>query len=144
MSNFEEVIDKFVINTEAKLLAVVRTAIQSTVEEAQTPRPKGGKMPVDTGFLRWSGLASLNARPSGQGKGRERSASESVGPLAEYSTPRGDILARVLGEMKIGDSFYWGWTAIYARKQEAYNGFLDSAVANFKTHVAKAVAEFRK
>lgn len=139
MDKFEQTIDKFVINTQERLLAVVRTSIQATVEEAQT-----SKMPVDTGFLRWSGVATLNSLPMGDSSGRRRRSGEN-GVLPEYSDgKRGGILSKTLAELKIGDTFYWGWTARYAKYQEMRRGFLETALMNFKSHVDRAVSEFKK
>lgn len=136
---FDAQVEKFVLKTEAKLLTVVRFAIDDLVEEMQTPKYRGGRMPVDTGFLRKSGSASLNAIPQGEGLGRERTSSDPpFGELPEYQI-KGGFLGLVLANMKLGDVFYFGWTAVYARRQEVYNGFLESAAQKWQTFVNNAV-----
>lgn len=135
--DFETVIDKLIIDTEAKLLAVIRTAISDTVEEIQTPVAKGGKMRVDTGFLRSSGVSKLGQLPEGPGRGEPHAAKGS------YSWT-GDALGVTLAKMVIGDTFYFGWTAKYAKYREAYDGFMESGLMNWQTHVDNAVARFRK
>lgn len=132
MEDMVTTIDKFVVNTEARLLAVVRTAIQETVLESQEAKPQG-KMPVITGFLRSSGLAALNAVPVGEIKGD---------PKKTY-TWTGDALNVVLAKMEIDDTFFWGWTAVYANVQELRNGFLEAALQNWQKHVDNAVAYYR-
>lgn len=127
---FKTKIDEIIVNTEARLLAVMRTAISSTVEDAQTPVPKGGKMRVKTGFLRSTGLASLEGPPVGP----------TTGDKKQLYTWEGNPLNIVLAKMKIGDIFYWGWTAHYAKYREAYDGFLEAALQNWQTHVDAAIA----
>lgn len=131
--DFSTQIDSIVINTEARLMAVMRKSIDSVVEEAQKPTAKGGKMRVVTGFLRHTGIANLNAAPIGPKKGD---------PKGVY-TWTGEALEIVLAKMKFGDLFYFGWSAHYAKYREAHDGFLESALQNWQTHVDKAVAHFR-
>jgi len=119
------------------MLDVTRIAVSSVIEDAQTVKAKGGKMRVDTGFLRASGLASLNTLPSGPSKGRKRTPTE-IGVLPEYSI-FGESLNLVLAKMKLGDTFYWGWTANYARYREIYDGFLDTALQKWQQFVDDAV-----
>lgn len=126
-------IDKIVVNTEARILAVVRQSISDTVEDMQTPTAQGGKMRVKTGFLRRSGAASLNAPPAGPTKGEKNSTY-----LWEA-----DSLNTVLAKMKIGDVLYFGWTANYAKYREAFDGFLESGLQKWQSHVDKAVLYFK-
>lgn len=141
---FETVIDNFVNKNKEKMLDVVKDSIKITVREAQKPVAKGGKIHVDTGFLRSSGLAGLNQIPSGPGKGRDRRAGE-VGVLPEYANyEEENYLIPVLAKMKIGDRFYFGWTARYARIRELYDGFLDSAVVKWSETVNNVIKGLKK
>ena len=54
--SFEDTVGAFAEKGKNNLLAVVRDSISTTVETAQTPVKKGGKMRVDTGFLRSSSV----------------------------------------------------------------------------------------
>ena len=45
-------LDKIIANTEKKMFAVFKDSFQDLIEEASTPVSAGGKMRVDTGFLR--------------------------------------------------------------------------------------------
>ena len=124
--SFDAVIDRVVADTEEKMLAVVKNSIQEVVEDAQTPLSKGGKIHVDTGFLRSSGQAQLNQIPVGQTEGRKRADGE-VGV-----------------KMKIGDVFYFGWTARYAQIREIYDGFMESAVMKWKQIVDGQIRRLKK
>lgn len=126
-------IDEIVINTKARMLAVLRQSISEVVEESQTPVDKGGRMRVKTGFLRSSGIASLNAPPNGPNKGD---------PKGSY-TWNGESVNTVLAKLKLGDVFYFGWTARYAKHREVFDGFLESAIQNWQIHVNKAVQYFK-
>ncbi len=80
-----------------KQIFVVRKSIQDISRLAQTPKAKGGRMPVHTGFLRNSYQAGLRGTTSLQG------------PNA-YSA--------VVAQLEIGDVFQAGWTAPYALRRE--------------------------
>lgn len=131
---FANQVDNFVINSEARMLAVVRTAISNVIEESQKPVAKAGKMRVKTGFLRASGIANLNSPPVGETKGD---------PKGSYAWA-GEAVNSVLVRLKAGDVFHFGWTAHYAKYREAYDGFLESALMNWQAHVDKATDYFRK
>lgn len=136
---FEAVIDDFVNKTKEKLLNIARDSIKLTIRECQTPVVKGGKMRVDTGFLRSSGVAALNRIPTGPDEGRKRMPGE-VGVLPEYGRYEEEsYLIPVLAKMKYGDTFYFGWTAKYAKYRELYDGFMDSAVVKWPETVSKVV-----
>ncbi len=131
--SFETQIDEIVVNTQARLLAVMRTAIKQTVEDAQLSDDYGGRMRIDTGFLRWTGLSSLKGIPSGPGRGEKD----------KTYIWNGDALNITLAKMKIGDTFYFGWTANYAKYREAYDGFLEAALQNWQTNVNAVVNKFK-
>lgn len=139
---FELQIDRFVLNTEEKLLAVTRESIEAVVEDAQLPGPskndpvgQGGKMRVDTGFLRATGLAQIGSMPFGPSNERDAKS--------RYVWAKNQ-LEIVLASMKIGDTLYFGWTADYARIREMYDGFLEGAVQKWQTHVDESVKRFKK
>jgi hypothetical protein len=133
-TDFETQIDTFVINTKERMLGVVRQSISNVVEETQTPTAKGGRMRVKTGFLRTSGGASLNAPPTGPTRGDKH----------KVYTWDADSVNVVLAKMKLGDAFYFGWTAHYAKYREIYDGFLEAASQNWQKHVDRAVARFKQ
>lgn len=126
--------DKIIINTEARLLAVVKQSLKEMIEEdMQVPTAKGGRMRVKTGFLRSSGVAALNSTPSGPSKGDETMSYEWDGKQLDLT----------LAKLKIGDTFYFGWSANYAKYREAYDGFLEAGLQNWQLYVNKAVRYFK-
>lgn len=122
-------IDKFILDTEAKMLAMMRGAIQDAVNNAQQPVKKGGRMRVDTGFLRASGRAAVGSWPNGP------SVKPSAAGPNSY-TYDGAGVAAVLAKMQIGDTFYFGWTANYATYRELYDGFLEGSLQHWAQYVA--------
>lgn len=142
--SFDVIMDKFVADSKEKMLGVVKNSIKEVVQEAQTPLSKGGKIHVDSGFLRSSGQAQLNQIPSGQTEGRKRAENE-TGVLPEYAVPdNADYILSTLAKMKIGDTFYFGWTARYASIREIYDGFMESAVMKWKKIVDNQIRRLRK
>lgn len=112
--------------------AVVKGSTQDVVAIAQTPKAKGGRMPVDTGFLRNSLMSSISGGLGVQG-------------AASY--------VMVAAGMKGGDMATFQWTAEYARfVNDGANGrtgafFLEGAADQWpqivRRNVAKAKAAVR-
>lgn len=71
---------------ERQMAYVAKDATQSVVNEMQTERNQGGRMPVKFGFLRWSIVAAIGTLPSGPVKGD---------PNKRY--PAGDVTAQING-----------------------------------------------
>lgn len=130
-------IEEFVRKSEDRLLAVMRLSIQDVVENAQQATEKGGRMRVDTGFLRASGRASLGGWPSGPS---ERPVPK---PPKNSFSYNGEAVNATLGKMKLGDTFYFGWTANYARYRELYDGFLEASMQNWARYVAFHSEQYR-
>jgi hypothetical protein len=121
MGEFEKQVTSWARKSEMRLEAVLKTAVQDMVEDAQTPRDKGGRMPVDTGFLRNSGNASINKLPSGGSSPSNMSA-----------------VPMVINKAKIGDTIYFGWTANYAQYMEAKYAFMRLAAQRWGQFVKMA------
>lgn len=118
MASFEQQVANWSRQVATMQMAAFREASQSLIEEAQVPRAKGGKMPVDTGFLRNSGQAAINKVPSGQGAF--------------------DAVPLVLIRVQPGDRMVFGWTANYAVYMEARYAFMRSAAMDWQGHVDRA------
>lgn len=118
-SNFSAEIEAWVKESQQKMQAVVRGSINDAVDMAQMPKARGGHMPVDTGFLRSSGRGSLNGWPNGPS---EKPDDAKPGQF-QWD---GEAVTTVLAAMEPGETFYFGWTAVYALRQEVYNGFLET------------------
>lgn len=134
-------IEEFVRQSEDRMLAVVRGSLRDMVEDMQTPTAKGGRMRVDTGFLRASGRASLEGFPSGPNqKPPGAPTGQYTGALDTYD---GTALNAVLLSLKLDDTFYWGWVAAYAPVRELYDGFMDTALQNWQGYVNVNSDKFR-
>ena len=121
-ADMEAIVDR----TEQKMIDVVRASIRDVVNEMQQPVAKGGRMRVDTGFLRASGRASTTGFPSGVGQR----------PAEGTFTYDGEAVNAVLLSLNFGDTFYWGWVANYAPYRELYDGFMEAALQNWSRIVA--------
>jgi len=136
---FEAQVDDWVSRCSEALTAVARQSIQDVINEASLTKGKGGKMPIDTGFLRASGRSSLTGWPSGPSENPEKLPYPSDDKYSMTGTIQAD-----LATMELGDTFYFGWTAVYALQQETYNGFLGSALQNWQSIVDDNVIELRQ
>ena len=134
-------IEDFVVKSNERLLSVMRGSLRDMIEDMQTPVKKGGRMRVDTGFLRASGRGSLEGFPSGVG---EKPADAPTGQYTGiYDNFDGTALNAVLLNMELGDTFFWGWVARYAPLREIYDGFMDTALQNWQGYVSSNSERFR-
>ena len=142
--DFSIKLDNIIDNVEKKMFAVFKDSFQDLIEEASTPVSAGGKMRVDTGFLRSTGSGALNAMPEGESVGRKRLDGE-VGILSDYMNYNyTSSLQSLLIQMNPDDVIYWGWSANYAPVREFYDGFLVSACQNWKTYVDNNTRRLKK
>jgi hypothetical protein len=126
---FSAEVSEFVAATQKRITALGRQSIIELINEAQTPVAKGGRMRVDTGFLRASGALSLSGMPSGPERGD---------PDKKYSTA--PVAQVELAGWQPGQTIWFGWTANYAKYREAYDGFLFAAVQNWQAIVNRVSA----
>lgn len=147
--SFKAQVDKWVLETKERMEAVTRSAIGDLIEEAQRPGPsranpgmnKGGKMPVDTGFLRASGMSNLNSMPIGPSKRENNEPNSYPSPNDYVTTPKVTV---DLARMTYSDDFYFGWTAEYARAIEARYAFVDAAIQNWQQYVNNRANELMR
>ena len=130
-------VDRIVANTEARMLLVMKQSLINAINEMQTPVAKGGKMRVDTGFLRASGQASLNGMPAGTTR------KPNDAKPGEFDFDSG-LAETTIGGMEFGAVLFWGWTANYARYREAYDGFLHATIQNWQKIVDSVIAEAKQ
>lgn len=117
-------------------LAIFRESAQKLMEEANTPEGQGGKLPVDTGFLRGSQAASTEGMP------------------ADGAQPPGLVFVT----LQVGQTVWAGWTAKYAMRMEhgfqgtdslgrvyaqAGKGFARAAAQRWDFIVAEVAADVR-
>jgi len=133
---FQAQVDEMVITTEKRLIALARESIQRTINDAQLATAKGGRMRVDTGFLRASGQPSYNGMPTGPVRGEKKEP-------GSYPDD-GASVTLALAKLTLGATFYFGWTANYARIREAYDGFLEAAAQKWPDTVKQVTNEIRE
>lgn len=95
---FTAQLNAFRDKTVEQMRAVLSASVQDVLDEAQKPEARGGRMPVDTGFLRNSLVSELNGAQIGQGATSYLLATTAIQP---------------------GDVARFAWTAAYALRMEA-------------------------
>lgn len=136
---FSAQIDAWVRASKERQRAVLRESTQRLIDQSQTVGPsvknpsggEGGKMPVDTGFLRASMAVSFDGMPSGPGRGDADST---------YQTD-GQAVTLKLAGVEVGKTIYAGWVANYAVFMEERYGFMRSAAMNWQMIVDEVTKE---
>lgn len=135
--SFQADVDRIIVNTEKRMNLVMQQSLLNAINRMQVPVAKGGKMRVDTGFLRASGQASFNGLPTGPSRKPDGAKK------GQFDWGSADTEARI-GELKFGATFFWGWTANYAKYREAYDGFMYSVLQDWQNIVNNVVEEAKK
>lgn len=137
MSNFGAQVEAMAKKYQSQMRAAMRESVQATVSLAQRIEAEGGRMRVDTGFLRASVNASVGAMPTGisvnpdpKAKGKVKYTGEGVGAAITRWQP--------------GETLYIGWTANYARPREYRDGFLRGAVEQWDGTVKSVAARIKQ
>lgn len=95
--SFTASVKAFTGKTKQQMRDVARESIQDVVDDAQLPKAKGGRMPVDTSFLRNSLASGLNG---------------------SFGAPSAESYVVTLSDFELGDVARFAWTAPYARRME--------------------------
>lgn len=104
--SFEAQVSAWVAQTQQRMTAVFRDAAQTVANEVRTTIPQGGEMPIDTGNLRNSLLASTSSMP------------ELVAdPEQKFGGNDGQITLVIAGA-QISETIYLGFQAAYAKIME--------------------------
>ena len=117
-------LDQWTKKTERRIDAVLKDATQTVISVAQTPKSKGGRLPVDTGNLRNSLQSSVAGGASGEGK---------------------ESYIMVAAGMNGGDLATFTWTAEYAaavnngNRGPLIDGTFDKVRANLAVVSAQTV-----
>lgn len=139
MGKFTASIDAFVAKNTKVLRAIQNESVERLIRIAQLSDDKGGKMRVDTGFLRHSGQLSLNGMPTGPA----RKPSDAIANDPRYEWTASPI-AVMLATAPLGSELHFGWTADYARYREYKDGFLRTAVQQWPTIVDQVTKELKR
>lgn len=124
-------ITKFTKGNQKLAEAVWKTSTQKVATRSRIPIDKGGYMPVKTGNLRRSQAASTTEMP------------QPAGPKTKFANDGASNVAAVILNAKMGDRIYIGFRAIYARIQEARNGFVSLTAQAWPKIVAESIRELR-
>ncbi len=121
-------IEAFAEESLQKAEAITKESIQDVFEVAQTPKAKGGRMPVDTGFLRNSLTMFLNSTSLTSGV---------------------DSYGFAIVGFKLGDTVLGAWTSDYAVHQNygttkfAGNMFMDDAASQWEAIVNRNAKKYK-
>lgn len=126
---FSRQVRRFTANYRRRANAVFKQSVQDVAQHASVPVAQGGRMRVDTGFLRNSIRGAIGTLPSGPS---QRGGASNSGALEDVTL--------VLAGAEIGDTVYVGWTANYARFREYKDGFLSAAAQKWPDFVNKNAA----
>lgn len=135
-NNFDSAVTAWCRKSEARMEAVLRESCQRLTNAAQA------NVPVDTGFLKSSAVASEGApmpmRPDSKGvKGQN------------YSYDGGQVIATIANLRVGGPVFFFCYTAIYARVVEfggpnrAARGYVRLAAQRWRSIVSQVCREAR-
>ena len=134
--SFAKDCQKYTDQYRKRLNFVAKDATQRLVNDAQRSVAKGGRLRIDTGFLRASIAAKIGGRPSGESSNPEGLR------YSESETASGVTIAASLIRWKPAtETIYIGWVANYARWREYEDGFLRGAVERWDEFVRRAVNE---
>lgn len=141
MASFSEAVGSWASATERRLSAVHKKAIEKLAREMTRTRAEGGNVPVDTGNLYRSLLASTTGMPK-----------TTEGPFA------GSNVSSVIATLRMNDTVWLGYQAKYARRVNfgfvgadalgrVYNQqgahFVERAIAMWPQIVREAVEEVK-
>lgn len=127
--SFYDQVNDWARMAENRMEATLKESAQDLTEQAQKPRAKGGRMPIDTSFLVNSLTATIGGVPSGQGQ-----------PPPGYTQQQWNAspITLVINQVKLGDRLVLGYLAEYAPEMEARYAFVRSAAQNWNQIVFKA------
>lgn len=129
-NNFGPAVGAWASASEKRLLAVIRTSLQDLDRAVSLPVSRGGNMPVVTGNLRRSRLASTTDQPTVGGK--------------EFKDDPGSQITGVIAGFQLGQKFFLGFQAIYARRVEEVRGFVRLAAQQWPQIVRAAASKVEK
>jgi len=119
MADFGQQVAAHAERYKKRMRAVAKESVQQTVAIAQQPRGEGGRMRVDTGFLRASIAGNVGSMPSGE--------SENPGGAFNYEGTATSV-ALLKWNPELGETLYIGWVANYSKYRESQDGFLRGSV----------------
>lgn len=132
-------VDDWARKVESRLVAVFRASVSDVISDMQTPVGAGGRLPVDTGFLRSSLQVGINTPPL-------PAIEKNPGKASAYSP---STIEAVIAGAGIGDTIRASYTAEYALAIEYGSGnrqprrFVGLAVARWQEIVKANVQKLK-
>ena len=133
---FERDVKRLTDKYRKRLRATARTAVQDLEGEITATRGEGGRLRVDTGFLRASLGWDVGSLPSGP-------TSSPGGDIPAGATLTGVPLTVALAQWDFNQPLFGGFSASYARPREAKDGFVRGGVEKWDTIVDSAAKRVR-
>ena len=139
MGAFADALNDFAKETPERMTAVYRRSVEMLAEEMTRTKANGGRVPVDTGALYRSLLASKDDMPK-----------------VSNTIPAGNNVGIVTATLAMGQPVWLGYTMAYARRQNSGfvgadslgrvynvpgNYFVEYAIAKWPQIVAAAAKE---
>ena len=143
MGQFHAIIDQWTKETEQRMTAVWRQSIDDLADTMNKNRANGGRLPILTGNLQRSLLASTSAMPV------------TGGPNAKYT---GQDVGLTTAGLRLDQTIWLGYQAIYARRMnygfvgedslgrnynQAGAHFVEGAIADWPNIVRMAVSKIK-
>lgn len=125
--SFSSAVDAWTRKSEDRMERVFRESCQRLINEVQ------GNVPVDTGYLRSSSVATEGAPTPMR--------ADAKGQKGQTYTFVFGQTATVLAGLKVGQTFFFCYTAVYARVVEFRRGYVRLAAQKWKSIVREVVAE---
>lgn len=135
MARFSAQVSAWTRKCERRQRAVFQTSTQILARNVRRPVGRGGRMRVDTGFLRASLMASTSAMPQ---------ISRDARPQDGRTYAPDNSVELVLLGLKSGDTLWLGFTAAYAGFRESRDAFVRTEAQRWPQIVDEATARVRR
>ncbi|QYJ00752.1 hypothetical protein KUV46_15695 [Thalassovita mediterranea] len=141
MAEFEDAVRAWRAKALRTQTLILKTALGYLVDDIVKLIAEGGRMRIDTGFLRSSLIAQLEV-PITQVTYKPKD-------IDAFSLTIGEVKL-VINRMKIGDTIHFGFTANYARPREfgandqAPDAFVRTHTMDWKGYQLRAAAEINR
>jgi hypothetical protein len=131
MATFSASVSAWVRKSEARLTAVFRDSAQTVANEVRISKGNGGNMPVVTGNLRRSLMASTAEMPKMRGDNKVKFDKEPP-------------ITLVIAGARLGETINLGFQAVYSGVQEHRHGFVRLTAQRWPQIVRASGAKIKK
>lgn len=139
MATFALQLKEFADLSKKALLAVHRGATQEVADRVRIPVGKGGRIRVDTGFLRASLMGSTAAMPP-----IDPTARPPADAQPNSFAPNNQQISLAIASATLDETFYLGFTAAYAQYRENLDLYVETVALSWPAIVDVEVTIVRK